>query len=36
MDLSGATRGGKRPLDAVIDLVPFIDLMAVTIAFFSG
>ena len=26
-------RGGKKPLDAVINLVPFIDLMAVTIAF---
>ena len=32
-DPSVAQRGGKRPLDAVINLVPFIDLMAVTIAF---
>jgi biopolymer transport protein ExbD len=32
MDLGGRGRG-KKPLDAVINLVPFIDLMAVTIAF---
>src|SRR4051794_21570699 len=33
MESGGGTRGGKKPLDAVINLVPFIDLMAVTIAF---
>ena len=33
MDLGGGARSGKKPLDAVINLVPFIDLMAVTIAF---
>ncbi|MBK7864982.1 MAG: biopolymer transporter ExbD [Archangiaceae bacterium] len=33
MDLAGGARGGKKPLDTVINLVPFIDLMAVTIAF---
>jgi len=27
-------KGGKKPLDTVINLIPFIDLMAVTIAFF--
>jgi len=27
------SKGGKKPLDTVINLVPFIDLMAVTIAF---
>ena len=26
-------KGGKKPLDAAINLVPFIDLMAVTISF---
>ena len=33
MELGGSTRGSKKPLDAAINLVPFIDLMAVTIAF---
>ena len=33
MDLGTHTRGGKKPLDAAINLVPFIDLMAVTISF---
>jgi biopolymer transport protein ExbD len=34
MDIgSGGGRGGKKPLDATINLVPFIDLMAVTISF---
>lgn len=33
MDLGSGGRGGKKPLDMVINLVPFIDLMAVTIAF---
>lgn len=33
MDLGGGTKGGKKPLDAAINLVPFIDLMAVTISF---
>ncbi len=33
MDLGGPSRGGKKPLDTVINLIPFIDLMAVTIAF---
>ncbi|MBL9038016.1 MAG: biopolymer transporter ExbD [Archangium sp.] len=32
MDL-GTSKGGKKPLDAAINLVPFIDLMAVTIVF---
>ena len=32
MDLGNA-KGGKKPLDAAINLVPFIDLMAVTISF---
>ncbi len=32
-DPGAPQRGGKKPLDAVINLVPFIDLMAVTIAF---
>ena len=32
MDL-GTSKGGKKPLDAAINLVPFIDLMAVTISF---
>jgi biopolymer transport protein ExbD len=33
MDLGTHQRGGKKPLDAAINLVPFIDLMAVTISF---
>lgn len=33
MDLGTGGKGGKKPLDASINLVPFIDLMAVTIAF---
>jgi biopolymer transport protein ExbD len=33
MDLGTSSKGGKKPLDAAINLVPFIDLMAVTIAF---
>lgn len=33
MDLGNPGKGGKKPLDAAINLVPFIDLMAVTIAF---
>ena len=33
MDLGGSTKGGKKPLDAAINLVPFIDLMAVMISF---
>lgn len=33
MDLGGSAKGGKKPLDAMINLVPFIDLMAVTIVF---
>jgi biopolymer transport protein TolR len=33
MDLGTPARGGKRPLDTTINLVPFIDLMAVTISF---
>ena len=32
MDL-GDSKGGKKALDAQINLVPFIDLMAVTICF---
>ena len=32
MDL-GAKKGGKKSLDTPINLVPFIDLMAVTISF---
>ena len=32
MDL-GTSKGGKKPLDTTINLVPFIDLMAVTIVF---
>jgi biopolymer transport protein TolR len=31
MDLGGGGKGGKKPLDTSINLVPFIDLMAVTI-----
>ena len=33
MDLGTSSKGGKKPLDAAINLVPFIDLMAVTISF---
>jgi biopolymer transport protein TolR len=33
MDLGSSGKGGKKPLDTTINLVPFIDLMAVTIAF---
>ena len=33
MDLGTSGKGGKKPLDAMINLVPFIDLMAVTIVF---
>src|ERR687898_168437 len=33
MDLGSSGKGGKKPLDASINLVPFIDLMAVTISF---
>jgi len=33
MDLGGGGQGGKKPLDTAINLVPFIDLMAVTIVF---
>jgi biopolymer transport protein TolR len=33
MDLGGSNKGGKKPLDAMLNLVPFIDLMAVTIVF---
>jgi biopolymer transport protein ExbD len=33
MDLGTGGKGGKKPLDAAINLVPFIDLMAVTISF---
>jgi len=33
MDLGGGGKGGKKPLDTAINLVPFIDLMAVTISF---
>jgi biopolymer transport protein TolR len=33
MDLGTSGKGGKKPLDATINLVPFIDLMAVTISF---
>lgn len=33
MDLGSGGKGGKKPLDAAINLVPFIDLMAVTISF---
>lgn len=33
MDLGTSGKGGKKPLDANINLVPFIDLMAVTIVF---
>ncbi len=33
MDLGNTGKGGKKPLDTAINLVPFIDLMAVTISF---
>ena len=33
MDLGGGGKGGKKPLDMAVNLVPFIDLMAVTISF---
>jgi biopolymer transport protein TolR len=33
MDLGTGGKGGKKALDATINLVPFIDLMAVTISF---
>ncbi|MBL8913986.1 MAG: biopolymer transporter ExbD, partial [Archangium sp.] len=33
MDMGGGGKGGKKPLDTTINLVPFIDLMAVTIVF---
>lgn len=33
MDLGTSGKGGKKPLDTTINLVPFIDLMAVTIVF---
>jgi biopolymer transport protein TolR len=33
MDVGTTGKGGKKPLDATINLVPFIDLMAVTISF---
>ena len=33
MDLGGGNKGGKKSLDAALNLVPFIDLMAVTIVF---
>jgi len=33
MDLGSPRRGGKKPLDTSINLVPFIDLMAVLISF---
>ena len=33
MDLGTSHKGGKKSLDTAINLVPFIDLMAVTISF---
>ncbi len=33
MDLGNSGKGGKKPLDTAINLVPFIDLMAVCISF---
>jgi biopolymer transport protein ExbD len=33
MDLGTGGKSGKKPLDTTINLVPFIDLMAVTIVF---
>ena len=34
MDLGTSSKNGKKSLDAALNMVPFIDLMAVTIAFF--
>lgn len=33
MDLGTSSKGGKKPLDGALNLVPFIDLMAVLIVF---
>lgn len=33
MDVGSSGKGGKKPLDTAINLVPFIDLMAVCISF---
>lgn len=33
MDIGTSGKGAKKPLDTAINLVPFIDLMAVTISF---
>src|SRR6185295_17411548 len=33
LDLGSGGKRGKKPLDTAINLIPFIDLMAVTIAF---
>jgi biopolymer transport protein TolR len=33
MDLGTSSKGGKKSLDAALNLVPFIDVMAVTIIF---
>lgn len=33
MDLGTSGKGGKKPLDSALNLVPFIDLMAVLIVF---
>jgi len=33
MDLGASSKGGRKPLDTAINLVPFIDLMSVTISF---
>ena len=33
MDVGVSHKGGRKPLDAALNLVPFIDLMAVTIVF---
>ncbi len=33
MDMGGGGKSGKKSLDAALNLVPFIDLMAVTIVF---
>lgn len=33
MDFGTSSKGGRKALDAAINLVPFIDLMAVTISF---
>ena len=35
MDLGTGGKGKKKPLDTAINLVPFIDLMAVTISFLN-